>query len=370
MDSLFPMPAGPRRALLAERVSYYANYVYFDPMETISPIYARLILRELERREIDTCPLFAGTGLSREELLRGGDIALPDFLHVLRTGDQLLGDEQLGFLLGRKMHVFAMGPVGPGLALAPSLRDGLQLLESFTRLHVTYIDIRARSTMRGLTVSLLYEQETGYVERFHTETAVMLLQQYMETLIGEAVCDAHYRFAMPEPGNSEDYRNALHGRVEFDAGADEVDIPQRWLDLPSPYYHAELWQQAQMSLAGALKEQSERKGTPYTQHIATLLRTSETPFPDLGEVASGLHVSARTLNRHLKAENASFRALKTQALASRAKLYLRETDHSVEAIAETLGYQDTANFRRAFKKSEGCSPIEYRSLRTVPAVTL
>ena len=335
-------------------------------MDRISPVYARLILRELERREIDTFPLFHGIALSREELLRGGDIGLPDFLHILRTGDQLLGDEQLGFLLGRKMHVFAMGPVGAGMALAPSLREGLQLLESFTRLHVTYIDIGARSTMRGLTVSILYEQETGYVERFHTETAVMLLQQYMESLVGEPILDAHYRFAMPEPDNSEDYKNALHGPIDFDAAANEVDIPHHWLDMLSPYYHAELWRQAQMTLARILKQQSESKGSPYTQHIATLLRTSEAPLPDLGEVAFGLHVSARTLNRYLQAENTSFRRLKSAALASRAKLYLRETTQSVEAIAETLGYQDTANFRRAFRKSEGCSPIEYRLANSAP----
>ena len=147
-------------------------------MDKISPIYARLILRELEQRHLDTSPLFAGTALSRDELLRGGDIDLPDFVHILEVGDRLLGDGQLGFLLGRKMHVFAMGPVGAGMAVAPCLRDGLQLLESFTRLHASYVDIDARSTMLGLTVSILYEQETGYVERLHTEAAVMLLQQY------------------------------------------------------------------------------------------------------------------------------------------------------------------------------------------------
>ena len=329
-------------------------------MDTISPIYARLILRELEQRAIDSAPLFAGTPLSPCELQLGGDIHLQDFLHILQIGDRLLGDEQLGFLLGRKMHVFAMGPLGAGMAVAPCLRDGLQLLENFNRLHASYIDIDARSTMHGLTVSILYEQETGYVERLHTETAVLLLQQYIETLIGEPVRDICYRFAMPEPGNPEDYANALHGQIVFDANANEVDIPQRWLDLPSPYYHAELWQQAQISLARTLKEQSKNAGAPYSQHITTLLRTSEAPFPDLSEVAYGLHVSARTLNRHLKAENTSFRQLKSQALASRAKLYLRESDQSVEAIAEALGYQDTANFRRAFRKSEDCSPMEYR----------
>lgn len=329
-------------------------------MNTISPIYARLILRELEQRAIDPALLFTGTSLSRDELLRGGDIRFPDFLHILQIGDRLLGDGQLGFLLGRKMHVFAMGPVGAGMAVAPCLRDGLQLLESFTRLHASYIDIDSRSTMRGLTVSILYEQDTGYVERLHTETAVLLLQQYIETLVGEPVSDVCYRFAMPEPDDIQDYANALHGQIVFDANANEVDISQRWLDLPSPYYHAELWQQGQISLARSLKEQSKNEGAPFTQHITTLLRTSEAPFPDLSEVAYGLHVSVRTLNRHLKAENTSFRQLKSQALASRAKLYLRDSNQSVEAIAEALGYQDAANFRRAFRKCEGCSPIEYR----------
>jgi len=334
-------------------------------MDTISPVYARLILRELERREIDLAPLFAGTALSRDELLRGGDIAVEDFLRMLRAGDRLLGNEHLGFMLGRNTHVFAMGQVGAGMAVAPSLREGMQALESFARLHATYIDIRARSTMQGLTVTILYERDTGYVEHFHTETAMLLLQQYMETLTGETVNDAAYRLAIAEPVSREDYASALHGSISFGAGANELDIPQRCLDLPSPFFHPELWRQAQMSLARRLKDQSDSAGTSYTNHIIALLRTSEPPLPELGDVAFGLHVSERTLNRRLQAEHTSFRKLKSDALASRAKLYLRSTDHSVEAIAGELGYKDAANFRRAFRRSEGCSPIEYRRSKSI-----
>ncbi|MEM6819159.1 MAG: AraC family transcriptional regulator ligand-binding domain-containing protein [Pseudomonadota bacterium] len=328
-------------------------------MDTISPIYARLILREFEQRGIDSSPLFEGTAVSQAELLSGGDIPLADFLHILQTGDQLLNDAELGFLLGRKMHMFAMGAVGAGISVAPCLRDGLQLLESFTRLHASYIDIDARSTLDGLTVSILYEQETGYVERLHTETAMMLVQQYMETLFGEPVRDVRYRFAMPAPANAATYAESLHGQIVFDAQANEVDIPQRWLDQPSPFYHAELWQQAQINLTRILNERSRTEAAPYTHHVAILLRTSDAPLPDLAEVANKLRVSMRTLNRHLKAESTSFRQLKTKALIRRAKLYLRESDLSVEAIASVLGYQDPANFRRAFRKSERCTPMEY-----------
>ena len=85
-------------------------------MNMISPVYARLVLRELERRGIDPAPLFAGLRTRREELLRGGDIAMEDFLHILRAGARLLGDRQLGFMLGLNMHVMAMGPVGVAIS--------------------------------------------------------------------------------------------------------------------------------------------------------------------------------------------------------------------------------------------------------------
>jgi len=333
-------------------------------MESISPVYARLILREFERREIDPAQLFAGTKLSRGELLRGGDIAMDDFLHMLRTGDRLLKEGQLGFMLGRQMPVLAMGPVGVAIASAPNLREGLQVLESFTRLHATYVDIGARSTLQGMTVTILYQHDTGYVEHFHTQTATLLLQQYIESLIGEPIRDALFRLAIPEPEDSSEYTNALHGQISFGAAANEVDIPHRWLDLPSPYFHAELWRQAQMTLSQGLRNLSETEYAPYMQHIDGLLRTSEPPLPDLRDVAFDLNVSQRTLNRRLQAENTSFRQLKSQALARWAKQYLRETEHSVEAIAGELGYKDTANFRRAFRKSVGCSPIEYRQGET------
>lgn len=329
-------------------------------MNVISPVYARLVLRELERREIDPAPLFAETLVDRHHLLQGGDIAMEDFLRILRTGDRLLGEESLGFVLGRQLHVLAMGPVGTALASAPHLRAGLQALESFTRLHATYVDIDARSTLQGITVRILYQHDTGDVERFHTQTAMLMLQQYVEILTGEPVDDVRFRLTITEPDDKAVYTSLLHGEVRFDADANEMDIPHRWLDRPSPFFHPEIWRQAKHSLSRELKSLVETEDAPFRNHIAGLLRTSEPPLPDLADVASDLSVSQRTLNRRLQAENTSFRRLKSEAMARWAKRYLRETEHSVEAIAEELGYTDTANFRRAFRKSVGCSPVEYR----------
>jgi AraC-like DNA-binding protein len=45
---------------------------------------------------------------------------------------------------------------------------------------------------------------------------------------------------------------------------------------------------------------------------------------------------------------------------------LTQTSLSTEAIAEILGYSDTANFRQAFKRWTGESPQQYRRIARLP----
>ena len=329
-------------------------------MDTISPVYARLVLREMERNAIDTAALFEGTSLTRKQLLKGGDISLEDFLRILEVGQQSLKSEQLGLMLGRNMRIFVLGPLGAGMAVAPTLREGLQLMESYTSLHTTYTSVHASSTLSGLKLLLQYQFNMGDLEHSHTETAVMLLQHYIEQITGQPLVDAHYRLSIPIPEDLELYTDAIHGHISFAGERDEIEIPRHWLDQPSPYYHGELWQQTQQSLSRRLKELGEQQAGTYSQHVSAILRTSEPPLPDLGQVAKNLHVSERTLNRRLQSEGISFRQLKSRALANWAKIYLGQTRSSVESIAANLGYKDTANFRRAFRKSTGATPSEYR----------
>ena len=329
-------------------------------MENISPVYARFVLRETVSQGIPARALLEGTSLTRRELETGGDIAMADFLAILENGRKLNGNEQLGLVIGRHTNINALGPIGSAAAIAPTLREGLQVMENYTRLHISYIRLELASTLHGLSVQFHFLQDTGATERFHAETALMMVQHYVETMTGRTLDDARYRLAIPAPEYAAEYARWLHSPVSFNQEYSAVELPAAYLDLPSPYYNGEMLDQATRSLARKIRELEGKEKFPYTQFVIALLRSSEPPLPELGAAAARLHMSARTLNRRLQQEGTSFRQIRAEILGSWARQLLEETDQSVESIAAALGYQDASNFRRAFRTSEGCSPSDFR----------
>jgi AraC-like DNA-binding protein len=84
-------------------------------------------------------------------------------------------------------------------------------------------------------------------------------------------------------------------------------------------------------------------------------------FPDEEAVANALALSGRTMRRKLGDLGTSYRDLREQVRSELAQQYLRNTNMSVDQVAYLLGYTETTNFRRAFKRWLGVSPREYRN---------
>jgi AraC-like DNA-binding protein len=80
------------------------------------------------------------------------------------------------------------------------------------------------------------------------------------------------------------------------------------------------------------------------------------------DVAQDLNMSARTLRRKLREENSSFRQVVDELRRNTAIRYLRETDLTVEDIAESLGFSDAASFRQAFRRWTKAAPYEFKHL--------
>ena len=329
-------------------------------MATISSVYARIVVRRLMDQSIDVAELLEGTRLTRAQLWSDAEIELQEFATLLKTAQGLYSNTPIGFLIGSHHGIQALGHLGVAMSSAPNLRSGIQVLQSYTAVHTSYIRVLVDAEVAGARISLMFDNEARAVEMPHTEASMMFFRHYIETVSTREFTDGHYEFYYATPKHIDRYPDFFGPDVSFDRPNTSLFVPQDYLDLPSPFYNPEIWGQSMRQLAKRLKELGSTDSKAFQRHIRSLLRSQMPPFPSLEEIAEQLHVSPRTLNRRLQQEGTSYRELRSDLIDEWAKSFLLDTDDSVASISVTLGYSDVANFRRAFKARNEMSFTEYR----------
>ena len=92
--------------------------------------------------------------------------------------------------------------------------------------------------------------------------------------------------------------------------------------------------------------------------------------PDRSTVARRLHVSERTLQRQLEQESTAFKVIRDGVRSELARALLTNRALKVEAIAQSVGFEEVASFSKAFTRWSGQSPRRYREqidrLRSTP----
>jgi len=82
--------------------------------------------------------------------------------------------------------------------------------------------------------------------------------------------------------------------------------------------------------------------------------------PGAERIAQALHLSLRSLQRHLADEGCRFDALLNECRQNLALQHLRDPQCSLAEISHLLGFADTSSFNRAFKRWTGVTPGQFR----------
>ncbi len=83
-------------------------------------------------------------------------------------------------------------------------------------------------------------------------------------------------------------------------------------------------------------------------------------FPSADQVARGLHVSTRTLQRRLADVGASFTDVAEAVRSELAKDYLAKGEARISEVAFLLGFSEQSSFNRAFRRWTGVTPGRWR----------
>jgi AraC-like DNA-binding protein len=153
---------------------------------------------------------------------------------------------------------------------------------------------------------------------------------------------------------------ALGSEIKFSSERCMLLWPTQYLNDLLPLFDQSLVKMAQDICEVELKSMSNLLSI--NQVVKQAFNDVNGHLPTIDSIASTLNTSSATLKRKLKAEGYSFREIKDEILHKKANELLTQTGHSIERIAEKLGYSDASNFSKAFKGWSGITPSEFRQL--------
>jgi AraC-like DNA-binding protein len=298
-------------------------------------------------------------GLSARELVSSPVLDMQRYERLVHVVREVVGDVGIGMEQGWRLPPTSFGSLGVAAMSCDTLRDALALCQRFWCLYGM-----------GLTFTIQASEGTCALE-FHTlpvvanvdrstvlEATLSSLCRSWQVMLPATAPAWEIWFDFPQPAYADRVRARL-GSVRWGMPASQFRFPAHWLDKPMPMANA-------LNLRSAIT-QCEREAALYAMNgpglanqVQRLLEWREGGYPGLDEVAAHLHLSPRTLRRHLQAEGVSFLALQHRVRMRDAKAQLRQPGSDVQQVAARLGYADPANFTRAFKQWTGMTPSAFR----------
>jgi AraC-like DNA-binding protein len=306
-------------------------------------------------------------GVSTEALLRHarhGKPAqgLPDFIELCGSAIELTGNAQLGIAFGARLDLTSHGILGYALMSSRTVAQALQRLVRYIGLAAP--PIHFEQIMQGSRCLLVCRPEPELVpQQFYLDAVLVAVIVSAHTLLGGRVArEAELWFTGPQPPHAGQYEAAAGVAVAFDRPYNAVSMPRRYLDAPVLSAEPAMAELCRQQCEKLLANMRDRRGL--AGRIREQLLRAPGHFPDIERIALQYGLSERTLRRRLTDEGTAYRTLIDEVRLELARTYLASTTLPVAEIAALLGYDDPANFRRAFKRMQRQSPADYRGAPT------
>lgn len=274
---------------------------------------------------------------------------------------QLTGRTDLGFDLGRLLSVSTHSIVGFGMLSSSSVERAMSFVARYFRLVMPSFRMRYRSEsdfgeLHFTPIIAMSHQCLA----FHLEAIGMAALRDVQDLTGGRAPPCRIYLSMPRPPHASRYEELRGVEAEFGVeplpgvrlrfAADLRRYPLNMAD-PNALKVAEERCRSKVAHVASVRQ--------FADWVAMTLREVGEGLPSLAEMAAMLNISPRTLNRYLEREGTTFRALSGRIQHELARERLLAGAMSITEVAYSLGFNDPANFTRAFRDREGVSPREY-----------
>lgn len=316
---------------------------------------------ELNEQGVTERELIAGTGIPP------GWFANPeapvDYLHrlnLIRRAARLARKADTALCAGQRQRISDFGLFGYAMASSRTLGEALR----FGLAHVELAGPLLRFSMeqRGKLVVLRSQNQQlfGPLLPFVAEFWRSSMMTLMSHIIERPFPNRAMYFPYAAPAHAAAYQEVFHCALHFNADRLEWHFDAEALNAPCPNAN-QLTAMICSNFCDQVLDASQGQSA-LEREIRLLLLGYAGQYPDAATVAAHLGLSLRTLFRRLKDEGTTFQMLLDDVRRSVAIQFLESTNLSVEEIADRVGFTDTSNFRKVFRKWTQTSPSQFRAL--------
>ncbi|MEQ8268688.1 MAG: AraC family transcriptional regulator ligand-binding domain-containing protein [Parvibaculum sp.] len=290
---------------------------------------------------------------------RTGNVTEDEFRRMSENLVTITRDPSVALRLGSNMHLGTHGLLGHAILSSRSLRQAAGLMIQYSplqgaqgRIQLAFTPDRAILTFEP---PFAVTGAPNFLVELFFAGVLAALRQLIGPLPDECRLELSYAPAMPE----EIYRRYLGVSVFFGRSQNRFIGPNERIDQPLSAAGIPVAEMYRRQCERLLRDMNAADGL--SGEVRRMILGARGHFPGMSEAARRFNISERTLRRRLEAENTSYRGIVDDVRSYLAREYLRETPLCVADVASLLGFDDVANFRRAFRKWNGCPPQDFRA---------
>lgn len=287
----------------------------------------------------------------------GARFAAGHYAEILQLLTSASGNPRIALSLGEATQPRTLGSVGFLMTSADTLVDAYQAFSDYLPLLFEGAVLQLEHSAAGSQLSIeLNDNQPRVIEYF-----LACLANWPRWLSGHQVAVRAVNLTLPEPEDIQPYQQFFAAEVNFGAARNQVLLNSDYLNLSCLDANPEM-HQLHREFADTLLSQTDQQG-------ALIARTRNLIRQQLAEgggsvrreqIASGVGLSLRTLQRKLGVLNTSFQEIYDQTRRELCLQLIQRGQLSFGEITYQLGFANQSAFQKAFKRWMNMAPSAYR----------
>lgn len=327
-----------------------------DAVKTVSNMWVHALLIGGEHQGVDRRKVIEEAGLD-EQLLSNpyGRISLRQMMMVWRAAEALSDQQDFGLLMGEQVKPSHFQLFAVSLMHSETLAAAFEKSIRYSRLVSDggeYFLRRAENE-----AALEYVPQRDDFSRHQIDAVLVLLHSFANWLTCKTLPLLRVECVHAAPGDLVNYQRLFSAPVIFNAPRNALVFAPEILEEPLSLGDENLAAMHEQLLEQQMNLLLQPDTATVVEHM---LLSSQPLIIERDDIASQLNISSRTLQRKLQDSNSSFQQLLEGERKRRAQHLLAQSDLSLTAISEQLGFAESSAFSRAFKRWFALSPLEYR----------